>query len=72
MLLPSIFSSIADTKIIWAIRRPTPGQLLGGGRNDQLKERGKLGARVRRLLDEGRLELMPGFRLDRLTMTATG
>ena len=60
------------TRIIWAIRRPTLGQLLGGARNDQLEERGKLGSRVRRLLDESRVELMTGFRLDRLTMTPSG
>jgi thioredoxin reductase len=60
------------TKIVWTIRRPTLGQLLGGARSDQLVERGKLGAGARRLLDEGRIELMTGFRMDRLTMTAHG
>jgi thioredoxin reductase len=60
------------TKITWAIRRPTLGQLLGGARNDQLVERGKLGAGARRLLDLGRVELITGLRLDRLTMTADG
>ena len=60
------------THIVWAIRRPAVGQLLGGARNDQLEERGKLGARVRALLDAGRLELVTGFRLDRLTKTPEG
>jgi thioredoxin reductase len=60
------------TRIIWAIRRPTPGQVFGGARNDQLVERGKLGAGARRLLDEGRVELVTGFRLDRLTVTGEG
>ena len=60
------------TKIAWAIRRPTLGQLLGGARNDQLVERGKLGARTRALLDSGRVELLTGFHLDRLTITADG
>jgi thioredoxin reductase len=61
-----------QTHIVWAIRRPSVGQLLGGARNDQLEERGKLGAHVRALLDAGRLELVTGFRLDRLTQTADG
>jgi thioredoxin reductase len=61
-----------NTQIIWAIRRPAPGQLFGGARNDQLEERGKLGSRVGRLLDEGRVKLMTNFRLDRLTITASG
>jgi thioredoxin reductase len=62
----------ADTKILWAIRRPGLGQLLGGARHDQLEERGKLGSRVRNLLDRSRVELMTNFRLDRLMMTAGG
>lgn len=55
------------TRIVWAIRRPALPQLLGGAPNDQLEERGKLGARVRRLLDEKRFELLTGFHIDRLT-----
>ena len=61
-----------NTKILWAIRRPTVGQLLGGARKDQLEERGKLGSRVRRLLDDGHVELVKDFRVNRLTMTASG
>jgi thioredoxin reductase len=61
-----------NTTVLWAIRRPTLGHLLGGPRSDQLEERGKLGSRVRRLLDEGRVELMTSFRVDRVTMTAAG
>ena len=45
----------------------TLDQLLGGTRSDQLEERGKLGVRVRALLDAGRLELITGFALERLT-----
>jgi thioredoxin reductase len=61
-----------DTRITWVIRRPAIGQLLGGGRPDQLEERGKLGARVRALLDQGRLEVVLGFAIERLTSTASG
>ena len=62
----------AKTHIVWTIRRPALGHLLGGDRNDQLEERGRLGARVRVLLDAGRLELVTGFRLDRLAQTPAG
>ena len=62
----------ATTRIVWAIRRPVLGQLLGGARNDQLEERGKLGSRVRSLLDAGRLELVTGFHADRITQTPDG
>jgi thioredoxin reductase len=61
-----------NTRVLWAIRRPTLGHLLGGPRSDQLEERGKLGSRVQRFLDEGRVELMTSFRVDRLTITAAG
>ena len=60
------------TKILWAIRRPTPDRLLGAARTDQLEERGRLGTRVRSLLEEGRIELMTGLHIDRLTMTGGG
>lgn len=62
----------ATTHVTWAIRRPALGALLGGARTDQLEERGKLGRRVRALLDAGRLDLVTGFRLDALTATAEG
>ncbi len=60
------------THITWALRRTTLGSLLGGARNDQLEERGKLGARIRGLLASGRLDLVTGFRLDAVTRTPDG
>ena len=70
--LATLAAEDAHTHIVWALRRPVIGQLLGGARNDQLEERGKLGSRVRALLDEGRLELVTGFHVDRVTQTADG
>ena len=70
--LATLAAEDAHTHIVWAIRRPVIGQLLGGARNDQLEERGRLGSRVRALLDAGRLELMTGFHVDRVTHTADG
>jgi thioredoxin reductase len=70
--LAQLAADDANTQIVWAIRRPSLGQILGGARNDQLEERGKLGSSVRMLLDAGRLELVTGFRLDRLTQTTDG
>jgi hypothetical protein len=60
------------TTITWAIRRPALGHVLGGARNDQLEERGKLGSRVGTLIDDGRVELLTGFRIDGLTKTPAG
>jgi thioredoxin reductase len=62
------------TEITWAIRKPANRlqTLFGGGINDALPARGELGARVRRLVDGGRLRLVTDFRVARMTSTAEG
>jgi thioredoxin reductase len=70
--LAHLAESEPHTRIVWAIRRPAIGRLLGGTRNDQLEERGKLGARVRTLLNEKRLEVLTEFRIERVTRTDAG
>jgi thioredoxin reductase len=59
-------------RIVWAMRRTSIGQALGGARNDQLAERGRLGARVRTLLDAGRLDLVTSVRITRVAPSADG
>jgi thioredoxin reductase len=61
-----------DTRVIWVIRRESLGAWFGGAGNDELEERGRLGTRVRALLDARRFELVTGFRLDAVTSTAEG
>ncbi len=61
-----------DTHITWLIRREATGTLLGGPRADQLEGRGQLVARARTLLEAGRIELITGFRVDRVETTAAG
>ncbi|CAA9587964.1 MAG: putative secreted protein [uncultured Thermomicrobiales bacterium] len=53
-------------ELIWAVRRRTLGQVFGGGENDALAERGKLGLRVRGLVERGTLRLVTGFKVARL------
>jgi thioredoxin reductase len=62
------------TAITWAVRRPGDRlrTLFGGGIDDALPARGELGARVRRLVDDGHLRLVAGFRVARLTDTPDG
>ena len=56
------------TEIVWAVRRDAPGDKLGGGRADQLPERGALGETVRRLVeDTGAVQLVTGFQTRRVT-----
>ena len=70
--LAQLAEDAPDTRVTWVLRRPALGQLLGGAREDQLEERGKLGKRVRALLTEGRFELVTGFRIDRVEKTPAG
>jgi thioredoxin reductase len=70
--LAQLAGAVPNTRILWAIRRSAPGPVLGGARNDQLAERGRLGSRVRDLLGDGRIELVTDVRLDRLTTTTDG
>jgi thioredoxin reductase len=61
-----------DTAITWVMRRGDTFQLYGGGTDDQLAERGRLGQRMRALVDTGRVQLVLGFKVARLTATADG
>lgn len=62
------------TEITWAIRKPQNrlALLFGGGANDALPARGELGARVRALVEAGRLRLETEFRIARLQATPDG
>lgn len=60
------------TQIQWAIRRPSMARVLGGGENDQLRERGQLGLAIQRLVDRGALTVATGFHLDHLESTGDG
>lgn len=63
---------VPGMQIEWAIRRPSLQRVLGGGENDQLKERGRLGLTIKQLVDEGMLHVNTSFHLDRLEATAEG
>jgi hypothetical protein len=58
--------------LIWAVRRRTLGQVFGGGENDALEERGKLGQRVRALVERGTLRLVTGFKTARVLTDEEG
>ncbi len=59
--LVALRDSVPATEIVWAIRGGAPGRKYGGGGDDQLPERGALGAAVRGLVDDGSVELAGGF-----------
>jgi cation diffusion facilitator CzcD-associated flavoprotein CzcO len=60
------------TRVTWAIRRPSLDQLFGGGRKDQLEERGRLGTRMRALAERGVLTVAWSFSVTRLETTPEG
>jgi thioredoxin reductase len=55
-----------DTRVVWALRRRGLADVFGGGQNDQLAERGRLGAAVRELVADGAVEVVTGFATERL------
>jgi thioredoxin reductase len=62
------------TEVTWAVRKPADRlqNLFGGGIDDALPARGELGARVRRLVEDGRLRFVTGFRAARVTDASDG
>ncbi|MEO7221679.1 MAG: NAD(P)-binding domain-containing protein [Devosia sp.] len=64
--LLALQASAPDTKVIWALRRNRIDKLLGGGLNDQLPARGALGLAARRAINEGRLDILASFAVQRI------
>lgn len=61
-----------DTKVTWVLRRGAIGNVFGGGEADQLPARGALGLRAREAVETGLVDLVTGFRVDRIDTTANG
>jgi thioredoxin reductase len=61
-----------DTRVAWAVRRPQLADVFGGGENDQLAERGRLGALIQELVDRHALEVITGFATDGVRQEGDG
>jgi thioredoxin reductase len=72
--LVDLAATVPGTEVTWAVRRNGDRLklLFGGGINDALPARGQLGARVRDLVDSGRLRLVTGVQVSRLRETPHG
>lgn len=70
--LARLSQQVPGMQIQWAIRRPSLRRVLAGGEHDQLKERGRLGLTIAKLVDEGVMRVTTSFHLDRLEPTADG
>jgi thioredoxin reductase len=70
--LAALAEQVPDTSITWIVRRGEMGQAYGGGANDALPARGALGQRIRALVERGVVQLITGWRTDRLERTPDG
>ena len=61
--LAELAARAPGTAITWVVRRPDVGQMYGGGAADALPARGSLGARLRALVDSGRIRLVTGVQI---------
>jgi ubiquinone/menaquinone biosynthesis C-methylase UbiE/thioredoxin reductase len=59
--LAELASAEPATAITWAVRRSDVGAMYGGGEADALPARGDLGARLRAVVEAGRVRLVTGF-----------
>lgn len=70
--LAALAEHAPGTSITWVVRRGEMARAYGGGANDALPARGQLGQRIRALVDRGVIQLITGWRTDRLHQTADG
>lgn len=70
--LADLSTGAPNTHPIWAIRRPDAGKVYGGLADDELAERGKIGAQLQDRVDAGIVELLTGFRVSELKRTKGG
>lgn len=53
----------SGTKVTWVLRRGSAVNVFGGGVGDELPERAVLGSRARKVIDDGVVDLVTGFRV---------
>lgn len=70
--LAALSEKAPQTRLVWAVRRPAIDGLFGGGGQDQLEERGRLGQRMKDLALRGRLQTVSGFSISRVESTPEG
>jgi len=64
--LVELSQSEAETRVAWAVRKPDPRKLWGGGEADQITERGKLGTSVAEAVNSGAVTLLTGLSIGAL------
>jgi thioredoxin reductase len=72
MDLATLASVEPEMQVHWAVRRPSLARVLGGGENDALVERGRLGLRIGALIETGAILLHTNIAAERVERTAEG
>jgi hypothetical protein len=72
LALMELQGEAAGTEIFWALRRNSVAKLLGGGLNDQLPERGALGLAAKRAIENGGMNMLAPFSVERIDTTGDG
>ena len=70
--LAQLCKDAAKTKVTWIVRGRNMSKIYGGGENDQLPARGKLGSLLRPLVEQGRISLVKGFHTDAILQSSDG
>jgi hypothetical protein len=70
--LAALAAQDGATRVSWLLRRPSVGDAFGGGDNDQLEERGRLGQRARAAATSGVVASVTGFRTEAVTTQTDG
>lgn len=60
------------TRVTWMLRRGSAANVFGGGAGDELPERAALGSRARKVIDDGIVDLVTGFRVAEFRQEAEG
>ncbi|MBJ7358083.1 NAD(P)-binding domain-containing protein [Nocardioides sp.] len=70
--LAGLAAEVPSTSVVWLLRRPGVEDAFGGGDNDQLEARGALGKRAEQAVSAGPVEVVTGFRTERVAAQADG
>jgi len=72
LALTALADEVPGTRVVWAVRGTDLRRLFGGGESDGLPARGELGTRLRRLVDQGRLQVRLGFGIQAIARAERG
>ena len=67
LALAALAGQGGGTQLVWAVRGSNLARVFGGGNADALPARGRLGTELRRLQENGRLELVTDFRISAIS-----